>query len=275
MHYKLQITEENRVVIIAFNNGEGPVPVERLLPLSLNVFPGCSESPLTFAEINVWFWDLVLPSAKEMCAFLSEEVWQMNEEEVDKDWTPNGRFSQGGFLSLPYLVSQFSWGCQWDVTQLCSRGYSLSEHGSPCREQVQLLESDQVIVRNVWSGSVAAACDQRAWRRVPWERLLRNTACQSVPLGFPTGSTLSDAVISAAGSHAAVTGHSHCSGWLTLSPQLVVYHEGSPVRWIKVKWIQILIQNIGVPPFDPVGGMFSPSHVRISINQFFFPPSFF
>lgn len=76
MHYKLQITEENRVVIIAFNNGEGPVPVERLLPLSLNVFPGCSESPLTFAEINVWFWDLVLPSAKEMCAFLSEEVWQ-------------------------------------------------------------------------------------------------------------------------------------------------------------------------------------------------------
>lgn len=53
MHYKLQITEENCVVVIAFNNGEGPVPVEPLLPPSLNVFPGHCESPLTFAEINV------------------------------------------------------------------------------------------------------------------------------------------------------------------------------------------------------------------------------
>lgn len=160
MHYKLQITEENRVVVIAFNNGEGPGPVERLLPPSLNVFPGHSESPLTFAEINVWFWDLVLPSAKKMCAFLSEEVWKwMRKRWIRIELLTEDSLREVFFLSLPYPVSQFSWGCQWDVTQLCSRGHSLSEHGSPCREQIQLLESDEIIVRIVWSGSVAAACD--------------------------------------------------------------------------------------------------------------------
>lgn len=70
---------------------------------------------------------------------------EMNEEEVHKEELITEYSFRGVFfLSLSYPVSQFS-----GVHQHCSRGLSISGHGSPCREQIQLLESDEVVVRIV------------------------------------------------------------------------------------------------------------------------------
>lgn len=82
----------------------------------------------------------------------------MTKKEIDNCRTYNS-IPFPDFFSLSYPVSQFSWICQRDVTELCSRGHPISGDCSPCSEQTKLLESDEVNVSIVRSGSMTAARD--------------------------------------------------------------------------------------------------------------------
>lgn len=86
---------------------------------------------------------------------------------------------------------------------------------------------------------------------LPWGRMLRIPACQTVPLSFTADIALAVAVTDASGLHALVTEQHHCSGWPTLSPQQAVCHQAFPSSAPLYQMTSSPVSNLGVPPFLP------------------------
>lgn len=97
---------------------------------------------------------------------------------------------------------------------------------------------------------------------LPWGRMLRIPACQTVPLSFTADIALAVAVTDASSLHVLVTEQHHCSGWPTLSPQQAVCHQAFPSSAPLYQMTSSPVSNLGVPPFYPIDGRLLPSAGR-------------